>query len=785
MSAPTGDTLSSAQQTLALRKIQELEQKTKKTKTSEYVNDVKYSILFRPGYNWDELLSAAPVSVSLLASLFVASTIPDATQITIIPPSDGFKHLMNFDERPSLNACLIQCADGGAKAFGTAATSFDAIALKSSTIKHTINQIIEILSDSASAKSLLGPTVKNLARVAKKCEEHAKGMETAFETWLKMVCEVHTCVVQTSSSASEKRAANQIHLAAAQAKVTSAEETKKLASESVSILKNTLKTATKAYEKAADEFPSGWDLVAQQFVSDLSESFTTAINLAIPALIENYSMSSKIEHGLNIFKGDNGGAQGGSVGDGKADHSKVQNATQAPPTTPSAVPPFPNDPAFGVIGPIRGYVTTIQSFLTGGPDNGVDWDLLQSTDPAKRNNGLGVITSLIEDAQKNFKPSNDPPSQTLISIFSEVLNVTSTLQKAIDNNKAINSTPLPNGDSAEVKDWQLQVNKAVTKAVGLDTNSKLLVNGKSIPSINPTQPTSAPTDKKGAFRQQIIDAATTKLNTTAKVMETVTDNYQKASDKLLEVQLKIGEIQGELADLQASNINLDKIKAILVKCIDILVQLKSQINRLVSFFSAVSTLVDHVVQDQVEPFITYLNATTGSDEPERTILNFSFTDLQRQLIFGFSLNIRAYFDLFRDIAEMYIEVHNKHMRPGLELVNSMQTEYNNISDPNEAQKTLHNRSKKVSDFTTEATAGVKELVLNRQKEIATNLSSNAQAAAADLDFIPASPAPEITKAITASAETSKEAAQKGINQSGKYLTRKFSDTSSLIDDDDD
>jgi desulfoferrodoxin (superoxide reductase-like protein) len=74
--------------------------------------------------------------------------------------------------------------------------------------------------------------------------------------------------------------------------------------------------------------------------------------------------------------------------------------------------------------------------------------------------------------------------------------------------------------------------------------------------VNPPQANSSPTDKSGAFRKQIIDAATTKLNQTAKVMETVTENYQKASDKLVDVQLKIGELQAELATLQAANINL-------------------------------------------------------------------------------------------------------------------------------------------------------------------------------------------------------------------------------------
>jgi hypothetical protein len=86
------DQLTPAQQDEALCKIQDV--KIKESSTADYVDDVKHSLLFRPGFNWDDMLSAAPVAITLMGSLFVASTVPDATQITIIAPKDGFKTLM-------------------------------------------------------------------------------------------------------------------------------------------------------------------------------------------------------------------------------------------------------------------------------------------------------------------------------------------------------------------------------------------------------------------------------------------------------------------------------------------------------------------------------------------------------------------------------------------------------------------------------------------------------------------------------------------------------------------
>lgn len=91
MSQPTTDNLTKDQQAQILQKISSL--RPQPTRVADFSQDVKQSVLFRPGFNWNELLSAAPVSVSLVSSLFVASNINDAKQIKVFPPDGGFKYL--------------------------------------------------------------------------------------------------------------------------------------------------------------------------------------------------------------------------------------------------------------------------------------------------------------------------------------------------------------------------------------------------------------------------------------------------------------------------------------------------------------------------------------------------------------------------------------------------------------------------------------------------------------------------------------------------------------------
>lgn len=49
--------------------------------------------------------------------------------------------------------------------------------------------------------------------------------------------------------------------------------------------------------------------------------------------------------------------------------------------------------------------------------------------------------------------------------------------------------------------------------------------------------------------------------------------------------------------------NQEDVKQILVQCIGVLIQLKTQISKLVQFFGAISALVEHVIATSVHDFM--------------------------------------------------------------------------------------------------------------------------------------------------------------------------------------
>ncbi|KAJ6028830.1 hypothetical protein N7540_004406 [Penicillium herquei] len=766
-SFPMADAPSPQQQDRALAGIEKL-QKIRQTSVDNFVKHVKARSLFQPSFNWGDILSAAPVAISLMGNLFVAATIPDATRITIIPKEGGFQFLPRFGEDTALNACLVCCADKGSDAFLTAKDSFDTISLYSGGIEVKVKTIVEILADASRAQEELLPAIHDLSDDAHECEQSAEKMEAAFQRWLDVVCELHLCVILTSHNASEKLAANQSHMAAAQAKLTGSEKAEATAQKTVDNLGKTLDTATKAYKQAVDQFPSGWELIGQQLVSELGHSLTSAIDKAVPALIEKYSMMAKIDDAVNIFEGDNGGAKGGSVGDGKADHSTVPAANSAPSPVPNALPPYPQDPAYSIIGHVSVYVSTITSF-----------------DPEKQNNGLDVMVEMMKTAETDFEPSSDPPSVDLHKVFHDVKTVTTALSKAITDSNVISNPSLPDAKSTLVQGWQRIMRVSAAKAHELDTDSKHLSTPSLAPSIKTPESTSSPTDQRGAFRQQIIDAATTKLEKTSHVLETVTANYQESSNKLVDVQLKLADLHAEIAGLDVSKIDLTEIKKVLIKAMDILSQLKTQITKLRSFFTAVKTLVAFVEGKMVKDFISEIERDTGVAETP-SIANISFADYQQQAILSAALNLKAYFELFHEIADMYTGVHDKFIMQGLDMVNSLQTEYS-AGNPDEVQKAstlviVNERNKEVNDYTQRTLEDVNKTVKKKQDDLLEHLSFVAEKEASLLLFVPVKPAPAVTAGIIKSSDVSKEAAKKGISQSGKYLTRKLADTSSVLND---
>lgn len=74
--------------------------------SNQFVDEIKSSALFQ--FSWGELLSAAPTALTLMGSLWIASSSPVADKISLADsmPTKGFEHMVNRKD-PTLKSCLV------------------------------------------------------------------------------------------------------------------------------------------------------------------------------------------------------------------------------------------------------------------------------------------------------------------------------------------------------------------------------------------------------------------------------------------------------------------------------------------------------------------------------------------------------------------------------------------------------------------------------------------------------------------------------------------------------
>lgn len=137
--------------------------------------------------------------------------------------------------------------------------------------------------------------------------------------------------------------------------------------------------------------------------------------------------------------------------------------------------------------------------------------------------------------------------------------------------------------------------------------------------------------------------------------------------------------------------------------------------KLIQFFHGISVFVNSLYEAQIEPFDRELKQLITRN-PNNPMTAFRYNAYLRDIIFQMVLQIRAQFDLFRDITSMYREVHRKCIIVGLERVGeSSIPSAKALKDMNETEKAEHTkvieaRREKLKTFTQEAETTINSIV---------------------------------------------------------------------------
>jgi len=194
---------------------------------------------------------------------------------------------------------------------------------------------------------------------------------------------------------------------------------------------------------------------------------------------------------------------------------------------------------------------------------------------------------------------------------------------------------------------------------------------------------------------------------------------------------------------------------VLRSCIAFLLDLKDKINQLVTFFSTLSALVKTAVERSVEPYAKSVKVAMNSVKNGKLISQSLCNTINQ-----FTIAIAAYFDLYKDIAQMYVTIHDMHLSPGLKLVDQMSKSGNNDTSEKQA---------KLAAYALEAQDGIALQVKKTGDRVMSGVNTRMEKLKTLLDAAEAGrPLPAaIRKAIADGSEVSKVEMQKTVDDQGK------------------
>lgn len=500
-------------------------------------------------------------------------------------------------------------------------------------------------------------------------------------------------------------------------------------------------------------------------INAIAQAGPSIVAQALPAIINGMNPMSAVNSMASAFgKAATDGATtipggaplAGALLGASAGQSAAKGAKGSPLVQADQIPPA--DPAYAAAPLISPFLTNLYSYLTTGPDGGIDWSKFKDSKKGpdgkvQEAHGITWLLTNVKQQEKSAQLGTEEPSVELKGAFGKMTSTIEGIKAAVLKSSDMAS----GGTSADViKKWQDDIKDAKTTVLKLETTAKSFPGSSaSTPQLRNLKINVPPTDHSAATAA--LSAATEKLAINQNALDAAQQTYQKAAESALKVQKELTAIQTKLKGLEVEGQTLEKVKDILVDCIATLVQLKVQISKLKSFFGALSTMVRVVVQNKVKKFDEDVSSV-ATDANKKQMLRL--TDMDIEIIYSSTLQIKAYFELLQTIARMYCRMHVDHVSKGMELVWDLSKV---VKDPD----VVREKRKALNDWADGASQAIMKTVAEKQNEIKDGLQSRIENIAEQtqmLEKVGVKTDPAFTAAMKTGAATVTEHVEKTMPQ---------------------
>ena len=265
---------------------------------------------------------------------------------------------------------------------------------------------------------------------------------------------------------------------------------------------------------------------------------------------------------------------------------------------------------------------------------------------------------------------------------------------------------------------------------------------------SPTDEQINKTNAQSTQAQAVLQSAQNRLSTTQDTFLKTQDVYQKSATLLIQQQSKMADIQANLTKLSKSKMGLLEVMSVLEACIKLVINVKKNIMDLCLFFQSMSATIEAIVEFSVKSFLDQIQAETAGGTGPGKIGPYSFTDLQRSLLFQAAVMLRGQFSVFGDIAAMWVKLSTEHIVPGLKMLDDL-----SVSEVDESKR--QSLMADLQTCATDAIDGVQKIASTTEKEIQDGMQDRVNELQSQTAQLP--PSPSMKKAITDGTDATHDA----------------------------
>ena len=583
--------------------------KAKKSLTTASKLREDTQMIMQPYANWEEHLTPAPLSITVLGELIFISS-KDDFSINQNPPKNGFQ----FIKYPnSFRACLMQVCNAGWYAFNEAHTSMDQIRLHTANVPQYVRTATEVIlkNDERLFQAVLPDTLANIDNIASECMRLSSCTKDRFEMVISLVHEI----LEASTSAKEvytedlknvtqKMEENEV-------RKESKMETDKRTAEDLKNYKSKLDAAEKLFDKAMKSMPSGWDMIGMNLVEGLAESLTTLVSGVTNLVTFNFDKMV------------------GKEGKGKG-------SAQKPGTEKEKM-----DLYFAVkdVYEQAGTIQKLAEQLKGlTAESKIDWVGLydQKDKKAKSDYTKGMLEE-VKNIITSFKGSD--AKTTALEICGKGISICTEM-----------ASIAPEGECEASKEQQLIEEIAKLHEQAQTFNAK----GKQVTKTTPfsqTPPGLAKAQGKKSAATFAAENARVQIEETRKALDTARQMYSTAVERFEKNKEELTEILVTLKNCDVKKIDFKTTLEILAQGLTALGKVKEQWEKMVRFFQIVSTIIKASMNTAIKSF-------TGT---AKQASEYSSSAFLKDMVYSQAFQVSNVASLVNMISSTYTEVSEKYI----------------------------------------------------------------------------------------------------------------------------